>query len=93
MNVVNNTFTNSLAADRFSMTSDGPNTRINLNLDNNTANGDYELTTTNRGAGFNFGVVDRDNTDANNVGTVNFNPTINDFESITGPVEPPLCHS
>lgn len=88
-NVVNNTFTNSLAADRFAMTSDGPNTRINLNLDNNTANGDYELTTANNGGGFNFGVVDRDNADANNVGTVNFNPLITDFEDIAGPVESP----
>ncbi len=88
-NVVNNTFTNSLAADRFAMTSNGPNTRINLNLDNNTANGDYELTTENNGGGFNFGVVDRDTTGANNVGTVNFNPLITDFEDIPGPVESP----
>ena len=41
------------------------------------------------GGGFNFGVQDRDNTDANNVGTVNFNPAIGQFEDITGPVEMP----
>ncbi len=88
-NVVNNSFMNSLAANRFLMTSDASNTRINLNLDNNTANGNYELVTTNKGAGFNFGVQDRDNTNANNIGTVNFNPIITDFEDITGPVTMP----
>jgi hypothetical protein len=90
-NVVNNTFTNMLAADEFEMTSDGPDTRIDLNLSNNSAGaaGFYHLETANNGGNFNFGVVDRDNTNANNVGTVNFDPNINDFESIPGPVEEP----
>ena len=73
--------------------SDGSSTRINLNLDANDANnntGDYELTTSNNGGGFNFGVQDRDNTDANNQGTVNFNPLITDFEDIPGPVQLPV---
>jgi hypothetical protein len=87
--IVNNTFNNSNTADRFAMTSDGPATQINLNLNGNTANGDIELTTANRGAGFNFGVVDRDDADANNGNNVNFNPLITDFEDIVGPVEPP----
>ena len=81
--VVNNTFSNS-GADEFAMTSDGSSTRIDLNLDNNTA-GVYELTTANQGVptvDFNFGVVDRDNADANNAGNVNFNPAINQFEDI-----------
>jgi hypothetical protein len=82
--VVNNTFSNAGLADDFAMTSDGSSTRIDLNLDNNTA-GVYELTTVNQGVptvDFNFGVVDRDNADANNTGNVNFNPAINQFEDI-----------
>jgi len=90
--VVNNTFTNGGAADEFEMTSDGSNTRINLNLDNNTAGagaGVYHLETVNNGGGFNFGVVDRDTADANNSGTIDFDPAINQFEEIDGPVEQP----
>jgi hypothetical protein len=79
--VTNNTFGNGGAGDDFAMTSDGSTTRIDLNLDNNTATV-YELTTANNGGGFNFGVVDRDNADANNAGTVNFNPAIGQFEDI-----------
>ena len=92
-NVVNNTFTNFGAADEFYMNSDGSNTRINLNLDNNTATGGgvYHLETTNRGGNFNFAVQDRDNTDSNNAGTVNFDPLIGDFEDITGPVPEPTA--
>jgi hypothetical protein len=89
-NVVNNDFSNSLAATTFEMEANGSSTRINLNLDNNSANQDYELITSNNGGNFNFGVVDRDNADANNVGTVNFNPLITDFEDITGPVPEPV---
>ena len=90
-NVVNNTFTNGLAADRFQMSSDGSTSRVNLNLDNNTANGNYELITTNKGGptDFNFGVVDRDTADMRNGGTVIFTPIITDFEDIDGPVTPP----
>jgi hypothetical protein len=80
---------NSLAADRFRMEADGASTRINLNLLNNDANGDYELITSNNGGGFNFGVVDRDTTDAANIGNVNFTPAIGDFEDIPGPVQTP----
>lgn len=74
------------------MQSDGTSTRIDLDLDNNNAGaaGVYHLQTTNKGAGFNFGVVDRDNADANNVGTINFDPIITDFEDITGPVPMPV---
>jgi hypothetical protein len=74
------------------MESDGSNTRIDLNLDNNNAGGVgmYHLLTSNNGGGFNFGVEDRDNADANNVGTINFDPLITDFEDITGPVPMPV---
>ncbi len=88
-NVVNNSFTNSGAAEEYFMEGDGASTRINLNLDNNTTTGVYHLFTDNNGGGFNFGVQDRDNTDANNVGTVNFDPMITDFEDIMGPVQMP----
>ena len=65
---------------------------MNLNLDNNTSTGVYHLFTANQGTptvDFNFGVVDRDNADANNAGTVTFDPAINQFEDITGPVQSP----
>jgi hypothetical protein len=89
-NVTNNDFMNSLAADRFRMEADGSSTRINLDLLNNNANGDYELITSNNGGGFNFGVVDRDTVSANNnAGTVNFTPVNTDFEDIMGPVQMP----
>jgi hypothetical protein len=88
-NVVNNDISNSGTADRFFMESDGSTTRINLDIVNNSANGDYELVTSNNGGGFNFGVVDRDTADANNIGNVNFTPLITDFEDIMGPVEMP----
>jgi hypothetical protein len=90
-NVVNNTLSNS-GGDELFMESDGSNTRIDLNLDNNNAGGVgmYHLLTSNNGGGFNFGVEDRDNADANNVGTINFDPLITDFEDITGPVPMPV---
>ncbi len=73
------------------MQSDGSSTRIDLDLDNNSAGAlGYHLQTSNNGGGFNFGVVDRDNADANNVGTINFDPLITDFEDITGPVPLPV---
>ncbi|MEX2310110.1 MAG: hypothetical protein WD738_21235 [Pirellulales bacterium] len=90
-NVVNNTFTNTLAAEEFFMTSDGSTTRINLNLDNNTTTGVYHLQTLNQGVpmvDFNFGVVERDTADARNGGTVTFDPNINEFEDISN-VEAP----
>jgi hypothetical protein len=89
-NVVNNTFSNP-SGDEYSMTSDGATTRINLNLDNNSAGGGgfFRLITANNGGGFNFGVEDRGTADARNVGTVTFNPLITDFEDIPGPVEMP----
>jgi hypothetical protein len=90
-NVVNNTFTNTLAAEEFFMQSDGSTTRINLNIDNNTTTGVYHLRTVNQGVpmvDFNFGVVNRDTADARNAGTVTFDPNINQFENITG-VEAP----
>ncbi len=89
--LTNSSYTNPSAA-AFAMTSDGMTTHINLDLTGNTSNNTYELTTMNQGVpgtDFNFSVVDRDNTAANNAGTVNFNPAIGDFENITGPVELP----
>jgi hypothetical protein len=45
-----------------------------LNLDGNTSNGDYVLTTPNNGvAPFDFSIVDLPNVDANNAGTVILN--------------------
>jgi len=90
-NVVNNTLTNAGGNELF-MLSDGSSTRIDLDLDNNNAGGTgiYYLQTANNGGGFNFGVVDRDNADANNVGTITFDPNINQFEDITGPVPQPV---
>ncbi|MFO0788108.1 MAG: hypothetical protein U0805_01535 [Pirellulales bacterium] len=91
-NVENNTFSNSGSADEYYTESNGSTSRVNLNLDNNTSTGVYHLFTANQGTptvDFNFGVVDRDNADANNAGTVTFDPAINQFEDITGPVQSP----
>lgn len=91
-NVVNNTFTNSGAAEEYLMVSDGSSTVLNLNLDNNTSGGVYHLKTQNQGVptvDFNFNVVDRDNVATNNTGAVNFDPAINQFDDITGPVQSP----
>lgn len=91
-NITTNTFTNAGAGDEFYMESDGSATVVNLNLDNNTTAGIYHLFTQNQGVpgtDFNFNVVDRNNADANNGGTVSFDPVIGDFKSITGPVESP----
>lgn len=89
--VVNNNSTNSGTADEFYMLSDGSNTRINLDLNNNgPAAAIYQLDTQNNGGGFNFGVVDRDNADANNPGSVMFNPLITDFEDIDSVQTPVL---
>lgn len=93
-NITNNTFANSAAGNDVVILSDGAEaagTRLDLNLLNNgLAASTISLQTTNAGAGdFNFGVVARDTTDANNPATVTFTPLITDFESITGPVESP----
>jgi hypothetical protein len=90
-NITNNTIANAGAGDDAVITSDGGGTtRINLNLVNNgPATSTIELVTANDGAGFNFGVVDRDTADANNPATVTFTPIITDFEDIDGPVELP----
>lgn len=94
--VVNNESTNGGAGREFYMLSDGSNTRINLDLNNNGPGGtNYELETANQGVptvDFNFGVVDRDDTDANNPANVIFTPAINQFEdigSVQTPVLPP----
>jgi hypothetical protein len=84
--VTNNTITNT-GGDELYMVSDGSSTRLDLNLDNNNAGaaGVYHLETLNQGVptvDFNFGVVDRDDADSNNVGTINFDPAINQFEDI-----------
>ena len=84
--LTNSSYTNPSAA-AFAMTSDGMTTHINLDLTGNTSNNTYELTTMNQGVpgtDFNFSVVDRDNTAANNAGTVNFNPAIGDFGILRG---------
>jgi hypothetical protein len=61
-----------------------------LNLVNNGLGAStIQLQTLNNGGGFNFGVVDRDNANANNPANVTFTPLITDFEDITGPVESP----
>jgi len=89
--VVNNTLANS-GGDELFMESDGSSTRVDLNLDNNNAGagGVYHLLTSNNGGGFNFGIEDRDNADANNVGTINFDPAIGQFEDISSVPTPVL---
>jgi hypothetical protein len=89
--VVNNTLANT-GGDELFMESDGSTTRVDLNLDNNNAGagGMYHLLTSNNGGGFNFGVEDRDNADANNVGTINFDPAIGQFEDISSVPTPVL---
>jgi hypothetical protein len=84
--VVNNTIANT-GGDELFMESDGSSTRLDLNLDNNDAGaaGVYHLHTINQGVptvDFNFGVVDLPNADANNVGNINFDPAMNQFEDI-----------
>ncbi|MCI0331630.1 MAG: hypothetical protein L0228_00215 [Planctomycetes bacterium] len=83
----NNTFSNSAAAEDvviLSSGSAGVGTRLDLNLVNNgLAGSTISLETMGTAAGtFNFGVVDRDNANANNPANVTFTPLITDFENI-----------
>lgn len=83
----NNTFANSAVADDVVILSNGSvgaGTRLDLNLVNNGLPAStISLETLGAAAGtFNFGVVDRDNANANNPANVTFTPIITDFEDI-----------
>jgi hypothetical protein len=83
----NNTFSNSAIADDVVISSTGSagaGTRIDLNLLGNGIAASTILLDTDNGAAapFNFGVVDRDNVNANNPATVNLDPAAANFEDI-----------
>jgi hypothetical protein len=86
-NVVNNSFVNSLAAEELLIESDDPATVINLNIVNN---GPVGAALRLREDGGTFNVVDLTNADANNPGSIIFDPNMAAFNDIMGPVEPPI---
>ncbi len=83
--ITGNTFNNAGGARGYVMSNNAAASTVRLNLNGNSASSlaatDYLL---NRSAGAGtYGVVDRDNTDANNNGDVEFAPNIGSFQDIT----------